>query len=71
MEVSRFCDETGRIMSHFEELSSAPPPTDHEWVGDWHLCVELETKQTDRDGWSYGVNFNSLSKGMNSIVYVC
>ena len=66
MEVSRFTDETGRIISHFEDLSSAPPPSDHEWVGDWKLCVELQSKQTDSEGWSYAVNFHNLSKGNNN-----
>ena len=66
MEVSRFTDETGRILSHFTDLTSAPPPSDHEWVGDWKLCVEDESRHTDSDGWSYAVNFHNLSKGNNN-----
>ena len=63
MEVPRYTDETGKIVSHFDTLSSALPPSDHEWVGDWKLIVELESKQTDSNGWSYGINFSNLSKG--------
>ena len=63
MEVPRYTDETGKIVSHFDTLSSALPPSDHEWVGDWKLIVELQSKQTDSNGWSYGINFSNLSRG--------
>jgi hypothetical protein len=67
MEVPRYTDETGMIVSHFDTLSSALPPSDHEWVGDWKLIVEVQSKQTDSNGWSYGINFANLSRG----TYVC
>lgn len=62
-EVARFSDETGKIPSHFESLSSALPPQDHQWVGDWKLDIDVGSKRTDSEGWSYAVNFDGLVKG--------
>ena len=63
MEVSRYTDESGQFISNFDTISSALPPPDHEWVGDWKLWVDTATKQTDKDGWSYALKFEGLTKG--------
>lgn len=63
MEVTQYTDESGHILSHFDTISTALPPNDHEWIGDWKLCVESKNNQTDSDGWSYAANFSNLSKG--------
>ena len=68
MEVSRYTDETGKLISYFDKISSALPPPDREWVGDWKLWVDTITKQTDKDGWSYAVNFDGLTKGKNKYI---
>ena len=63
--MTQYTDESGHILPHFDNISTALPPNDHEWIGDWKLCVEIKNNQTDNDGWSYAMNFSNLSKGNN------
>ena len=40
------------------------PPVDHEWSSEWRIWIDnSESKMTDREGWSYAVNFDGLTRG--------
>ena len=61
-ERHRYSDESGSHKSVFVPISDIRPPSGYKWVGVW--AVDKLYTNCDSEGWSYAVDFASLSNNL-------